>query len=680
MKLNLKLSAKLFFSFIGAVLVINLITMWVISSRTSDFSHQNAKKMAVSASQEVALEVESYINKSIETGRSLSSTMQALKTQKNIDREYLHQILIKTLENNQEYLAIWNMWEPNTFDGKDATFVNNEFYKLTEGRICVTYYKDGKDIKRQPGKLQDYDEDYYTFPKKNKTVSVLEPYDYTYTGNASDKVYETTVAVPIIEDNEVKCVIGIDILLKELQNIISTKKIYDTGYASIISHDFQIAAHPNEKFMKKRLFEFTKDSSQVIKEAIQQGKQYEYDATSAITGKKILRVFYPIKIGVKDRPWSVMVEIPLSDVYAQTRMITYLNILVGLIGIALLSLLIYFISKKIARPIVRSASLAKEIASGNLNVNMEVDESEDEIGELTRSLSYMVEKLREIVSNILDGAQSISSASNQLSGASQEISQGATEQASSVEEVSSSMEQMTSNIQQNTDNAQQTEKISHSALISIKEVAEQARKGGIVNKAVAEKIKIINDIAFQTNLLALNAAVEAARAGEHGRGFAVVAAEVRKLAERSKIAAEEIVGLAAESYDLAESTGTRMAETLPQIEKTTKLVQEISAASLEQNSGSDQINNAIQLLNAITQKNATASEQLATSAEELSSQAEQLKDLIRYFDTGNVQHDGSKRTAKATQKHGVNKFNQYNSSNRPKKVDFSRSENDYETF
>ena len=187
---------------------------------------------------------------------------------------------------------------------------------------------------------------------------------------------------------------------------------------------------------------------------------------------------------------------------------------------------------------------------------------------------------------------------------------------------------MTANINQNSENAQQTEKISREANEGIMQVAERAKQAVEANKTILQKITIINDIAFQTNILALNAAVEAARAGEYGKGFAVVASEVRKLAERSKVAAEEIVSLTEQSYELASGAGEVMMTTIPKVENTTKLVQEISASSMEQ---ANQMNGAMQQLNGVTQQNASAAEELSANAEQLSEQAVQLQELIGFF-------------------------------------------------
>lgn len=271
---------------------------------------------------------------------------------------------------------------------------------------------------------------------------------------------------------------------------------------------------------------------------------------------------------------------------------------------------------------------AKRISDGDLTVKLELRSDKDE---LMLALTNMVDKLQKIVQGIIEGAEYIAAASQQLSSSSQQLSEGTSEQASSTEQVSSSMEEMSANIQQNMENAQQTEKISMGASEKVKEGYKSAEISVSSMKDIAEKISIINDIAFQTNILALNAAVEAARAGEHGKGFAVVAAEVRKLAERSKVAADQIDELSRNGVEISEKAGNQLAEVVPEIEKTSKLVQEISAASIEQNSGTNQINTAIQQLNKVTQQSAAASEEVATSSEELTEQAEQLKNLVAFF-------------------------------------------------
>jgi methyl-accepting chemotaxis protein len=272
------------------------------------------------------------------------------------------------------------------------------------------------------------------------------------------------------------------------------------------------------------------------------------------------------------------------------------------------------------------------VADGDLTVDL-IKRSEND--ELMQSLNDMVKSTSDIIGEFQTASNNISASSRQMSSTSQEMSQGASEQSSSAEEVSSSMEEMAANIQQNTENAQQTEKIALKASEGIINVSEASRQVLQYIKDIADKVSIIGEIARQTNILALNAAVEAARAGEHGKGFAVVAAEVRKLAERSQLSAVEIDGLTRNSVKITEEAGKMMEAIVPEIGRTAKLVQEITAASIEQNSGSVQINNAIQQLNQVTQQNAAASEEMATSSEELASQADQLMEMIAFFKLDN---------------------------------------------
>jgi methyl-accepting chemotaxis protein len=319
-----------------------------------------------------------------------------------------------------------------------------------------------------------------------------------------------------------------------------------------------------------------------------------------------------------------------DEVIANSNAMVYGGIILGVIIAIALGVAI---TRVITSGIRQGVSVAEKLADGDLTINIdkELVNQKDEVGQLAKAMQRMVEKLRELISSVKNGADNIAAASEQMSSNSQEMSQGSSEQASSAEEVSSSMEEMKSNIQQNTDNAQQTEKISQNAAQSIRQGNEATQTAVESMKEIAEKISIINDIAFQTNILALNAAVEAARAGEHGKGFAVVASEVRKLAERSAEAASDIDEKSKSGVEISEKAGQQLSEIVPEVEKTSQLVQEITAASNEMNSGADQVNNAIQQLNQVTQQNASSSEELASNAEELSSQAEQLQQVVNFF-------------------------------------------------
>jgi methyl-accepting chemotaxis protein len=338
------------------------------------------------------------------------------------------------------------------------------------------------------------------------------------------------------------------------------------------------------------------------------------------------------------------------------RLILILGGVAALLGVLIAWLIIRSVLKQLGGEPDYARDMVTRIAEGDLTVKIETQAKDN--SSLLFAMKQMTERLTQVVTDVNGGAQALASASEEVSATAQSLSQAASEQAAGVEETSASIEQMTSSIAQNTENAKITDGMASKAALDAVSGGEAVNATVEAMKQIAKKIGIIDDIAAQTNLLALNAAIEAARAGEHGKGFAVVAAEVRKLAERSQIAAQEIGEVAGNSVELAEKAGRLLAEIVPNIRKTSDLVQEITAASNEQSSGVGQINAAVGQLNTTTQQNASSSEELAATSEEMSGQAEQLQQTMSFFKLDSSSQGGAgsfavRKSSASSKKPGV---------------------------
>jgi len=628
----MKIGKKLMFAVSILVVIAITVLSFIISIQVKNLSEEDNRLIAKETSQHYGYLVRGEIEVALDEARALADVFGALINSKKDDfsRDAANVVLKNLIEKNKNFLGAYVLFEPNAFDGKDKDFINAIGHDQT-GRF-IPYWTRGGDGKGVVEALASYevagDGDYFQIPKKTKKETLIEPYIYAVQGK---DVLLTSLVVPIMNSSgSFIGIAGLDIALSQLQAVIENMKIghFKNAYATLYSQSGIEVACANADHVGQSVTQ-TSDSKELVNH-IHRNEDFEMERYSNFLKSDVLTRATVITFGDTGAKWMMTVNIPKDEIDEGINQLYWTIISVGIISVIIVIILVYFLSRSISLPLEKAVQVVQNVSQGDLTTSITVD-SKDEIGILMGAMKGMVEKLRDVVGNVNNGADNVSAGSSQLSSTAQQLSQGATEQASSVEETSASMEEMGSNIQQNADNSQQTEKISSGAAKDAQVSGEAVAEAVVAMKEIATKISIIEEIARQTNLLALNAAIEAARAGEHGKGFAVVAAEVRKLAERSQNAAGEISELSATSVLVAEKAGEMLSKLVPDIEKTAELVQEISASSVEQNSGVAQISKAIQQLDSVIQQNASATEEMASTSEELSSQAQQLQDTIAFF-------------------------------------------------
>lgn len=381
-----------------------LITIAIISVRTSQGAKFKAIELAGLKARKVASDVRIHLNKIVQMNKNVAVTLQTLQQNSMLSREDVAPILENLLINNSNVYAVWTMWEPNAFDGKDKEYAlkNNQIY----GRFACSSYRSNNAIESQnfgtkekpvylsTDLLYEYEEDYYKLVKLFKADIIVPPYYYSFTNDSINQRYMTTMASPILINDKFAGVIGTDIDLIELQSNILQSVIYQSGFAAVISNNLHVVAHPNTTSINQSVEKLFKEASDSISSVVKNGNSYFYQTKSEITGERVIRYFYPVNITDVQVQWATMVEIPMKEVYTEVSGLVRQVIVVGLVGILLISFVIYLIVRGITRPILKSVKIAQNISCGKLKESHELSSSTAELVELGLAFQTLAEKLK----------------------------------------------------------------------------------------------------------------------------------------------------------------------------------------------------------------------------------------------------------------------------------------------
>ncbi|WP_058601069.1 methyl-accepting chemotaxis protein [Aureimonas ureilytica] len=470
-----------------------------------------------------------------------------------------------------------------------------------------------------------YQEAFWTLTAKSRKGAMTPPYLDTSTA-----VHQSMVSVtfPVVSNGTFLGVSGIDIGLGRILESLASLRPFG-GRVTLLSGEGKWIAHPDAAHLNQPYTSAV--GRKALEDALATGQPQQVSGTFTTLSEPAERIFLPFDLPGLDARWIAVVDVPATVISGPAREQAKMMLLGGgAILVATLALLAVIVDRVVRRPIARSVELAEAIGAGDVTQRAEV-RSRDEVGVLLQSMNQTGERLTSIVGGVLNSARQVSSNAALTSEAAERLSSGATEQAAASEQASAAVEEMSANIRQNAGNAAETNAIARAASASTERTAEAVSRSVETMRTIADKIRVVQDIARQTDLLALNAAIEAARAGSAGKGFAVVASEVRKLAERSRVAAEEIAGLSDETLNVADEAGRMLDRLVPDIKRTSDLVAEIAAACQEQSVGITQISQAIVQLDQVTQANAGAAGEMAATAEQLSDEGRVLNERVGFF-------------------------------------------------
>lgn len=587
------------------------------------FLRQNDTKryiesLAVQHANKVSNELIRYYNISETTARFLEDMQYVDSTLiRRIDKG----AMVNILENNPDFHAVWisrqffsykDNWEKPYGRSRVTAFFSEETGEIDTEVVYL-------DFKGESGL-------YEQIHLENKDV-ILNPYidavgDY-------DSIWMTSVAIPIRRQGEFIGLAGIDVTLRRITDLVEQIDDYMGSSSFLVSPDGRYIAHNDASFYGKEV-DSVALGNRSLSETIQKGENF---AVQANDGEEEHFIAYAkVNMGVDSPPWMLGISVPLTNINHEARQALWEAILIGLIGLVVMFFIILRIANVITNPIKNGIRFAERIARGDLTTKLEV-EGNDEIAQFSNNLNKMSEQIRSIVEQIQKMSVALSESSDFLQSTSDKLAGNANKQASSSEEVAASMEVMVTSIEENSKNSLETRSVSVKAAGDAENSERAVLRSEEIMNLIAEKIQVINEIAFQVHILSLNTAIEAAHAGEYGAGFTTIAREIRSLAEKSQKSADEILSLTAESVKASQESASALKDLAPKIINASELMSRVSDAGKEQTLGANQINNAIASLNSVVQQNSSFAANISERASSLQQQVNELNQLVTIFKT-----------------------------------------------